>query len=829
MRLKNILPDVLMIITFMCISILYFWNPITEGKVLHGVDNTAGIGLSGEQEHYRATHNGERTRWVNNVFSGMPTYQISPSYGSTDILFDFQTIYQLGLPHVAAYLFMLLLGFYILLRAFDFRTWMAALGAVLWAFSSYYFIIIAAGHIWKFLTLCFIPPTLAGVVLCYRGKYLWGMFLTALFSSLQIFSNHVQMSYYFLFVMFFMVLGFAYTAFRQSSWTAFFRASGCVLVGGLLGIAVNASNLYHTYQYSKESMRSKSELTHVVKNAADQTDSGLERSYITAWSYGIGETWTLLVPNVKGGASVPLRKSKEAMSQADSRFLPIYDQLGQYWGEQPGTSGPVYVGAFVVFLFVLGLFIVPGSMKWALLAATLLSILLSWGHNFMLFTDFFLDYVPMYDKFRTVASILVIAEFAIPLLAMLALKRIIETPDFFRSCSYGVSNSTWIYVALGFTGGVCLLFWLLPDMCFGTYVSQQELQGLQSLAQYGWPVNEVLHNLQAMRRAMFTADAARSLVVVMVGYGILMAYRLRRIGALTMTGLLALLCLGDMWGVNKRYLNDDNFTNPKPAQQTIPATVADEVILADSIDGRVVNLSVSTFNDNTTSFRHRSIGGYHPAKLRRYQELIEEHLSKELMLVSKNIDTLRTLPVLNMLNTRYFIGNAQMPPIKNPYAAGDAWFVDKISYVANADAELLGLHGLNIYKCAIADRCFEEILGQGIADSTANVHLSLRESNLLRYEVNTQKGGVMVMSEIYYPGWTCSIDGQPAGIGRVNYVLRALRVGPGKHTVELRFDPQSLHTTETIAYSALVVMALLFVFLLVVQWRKKYQKDKKDI
>ncbi len=815
MKHKNLVLDVVMIALFAVISVAYFWNPIMEGKVLTGTDNTAGLALSSEQNHYRDTHNGERTRWLNNLFGGMPTYQISPSYDSTDTLSYIETAYQLGLPTVAGYIFMMLLGFYILLRAFDFRTWMAALGAVLWAFSSYYFIIIAAGHIWKLLTLCFIPPTIAGVVLCYRGKYLWGMLVTAIFTALQVFSNHVQMSYYFLFVMGMMAVAYAVDAARKQQWQAFFKASACALVGGMLGVAINLSNLYHTYQYSKESMRGKSELTHQVKDAADQTSSGLERSYITAWSYGIGETWTLLVPNTKGGASVPLLRSKEAAALANNEFKPIYQQLGQYWGEQPGTSGPVYVGAFVIFLFVLGLFVVKGAMKWSLLAATVLSILLSWGKNFMPFTDFFLDYVPMYDKFRTVASILVIAEFTIPLLAMLALKRVVDEKDFFESKTYGVTNANWTYVSLVLTGGVCFLFWLMPDVFFGNYINSQEMVGLQSLAEGGWPVQQLLANLNDMRRAMFTADAARSLVIILMGFAVMLVYRWRRIGSITMVICLTVLCLADMWGVNKRYLNDENFTNKRPVQQAIPATAADEIILQDEQQGRVLNLSVSTFNDNTTSLRHRSVGGYHPAKLRRYQELIEEHISPEIGMMVKNPDTLAVCPALNMLNTRFIIYSPQQPPIVNPYALGDAWFVQDVQYVDDADAELLGLHGLDVAHRAIADKKFQDALGEGMADSTATAILQKKESNRMEYRVNSAKGGVLVFSEIYYPGWTCTVDEQEVPVGRVNYVLRAVRMQPGEHTVVLSFDPQSVHTTEAIAFSALGLLALLLVGLLV--------------
>ncbi len=807
----KIIPDVLVIVFFVIISVAYFWNPLMDGKVLTGVDHDASLGSGVEMQQYSAAHGGERTRWTNTIFSGMPTYQMSPSYDSTEMLGYVQDVYQLWLPSVAAYVFMMLLGFYILLRAFDFRAWMAALGAVLWAFSSYYFIIIAAGHIWKFLTLCYIPPTIAGVVLCYRGRYLWGVVVTAIFTALQILSNHVQMSYYFLSVILFIVIAYLINSIRTREYIPFLKASGCALLGAVIGICINLSNLYHTYEYSKETMRGKTELTHKTKDAADQTNSGLERSYITAWSYGIGETWTLLVPNAKGGASVPLTRNKDAMAKASNQYLPLYQQLGQYWGEQPGTSGPVYVGAFVLFLFVLGLFIVKGPMKWCLLAATCLSILLSWGKNFMPFTDFFLDYVPMYDKFRTVASILVIAEFTIPMLGMLALKRLADEPDFLRGSTGRYSNMTYMYISLALTAGVCLLFWLMPDVFFGNYVSTVERAGIEGLAQYGWPVQDVIANLSEMRRAMFTADAMRSFIVIIVGFVVLLVYRWHKIGTVSMCFCLIVLCLADMWGVNKRYLNDEMFVRPTPPRQAIPMTYADTRISQDpDTYYRVLNLTVNTFNDNTTSFYHKSVGGYHAAKLRRYQELIEEHILPEIQGIS-SVESLDSCGVLNMLNTKYLITDPNGEPVENPYANGNAWFVDDLRYVADADEEIGGLHGLDTKHKAVADRQFGQVLGKAQPDSTATVRLTSYEANALSYEANSAKGGVIVFSDIFYPGWTCTVDGVPAEIGRADYVLRAIRIAGGRHEVKMKFDPQTLHATETIAYVAWGLLVLLFL------------------
>ena len=818
---KKFLPDVLVVAMFAVISLAYFWEPIMDGKVLTGTDHNAAVGSNVELNEYRQTHQGERTRWTNTLFSGMPTYQMSPSYHSTDTLSWVEKVYQLGLPEVAGYVFMLLLGFYILLRAFDFRAWMAGLGAVLWAFSSYYFIIIAAGHIWKLLTLCFIPPTIAGMVLCYRGRFLWGILVTGIFTALQVLSNHVQMSYYFLSVM--VLLSLAYFWSLRHNLSLWLKGSMAALVGGLLGISINMSNLYHTYEYSKQSMRGKTELTQKTRNAADQTNSGLERSYITAWSYGIGETWTLLVPNTKGGASVSLAQNETAMAKAQNSYRPLYQQLGQYWGEQPGTSGPVYVGAFVMFLFILGLFVVKGPMKWALLFATILSVLLSWGKNFMPFTDFFLDYVPMYDKFRTVASILVIAEFSIPLLAMLALKQVTE-----ENVDTNSQSSKPYYISFVLTGGICFLFWLMPDVFFGGYVSTAERQSIEGLAQYGWPVQDVIANLNDMRRAVFTADAMRSFMVIVLGFVVLMLYRWRKLGTTTMVALLTVICLVDMWGVNKRYLNNSMFVRPRTAEQSIPLTETDQLIQQDADTYyRVLNLTVNTFNDNTTSFYHKSIGGYHAAKLRRYQELIEEHIQGEMQRLSKAVSTTQgnlqecdgeaLFPVLNMLNMKYVIvglQNGGKAPVQNPWANGNAWFVDKLQYVADADAEIKALHSMDTKHTAVSDQRFKVLLGTASEDSTATAVLTSYEANELQYDVQSREGGVLVFSEIYYPGWTCTVDDQPVEIGRVNYVLRAIHINGGKHKIVLTFKPRSERITETIAYSALALLALLFVGLL---------------
>ena len=808
---KRIIPDVIAIVLFAVISFAYFCPAVTEGRILSQHDSVAGIGAGQEgKEYYERT--GERTRWTNSIFGGMPTYQMSPSYDSTDLLKGVEKLYHLYLPTYVWLVFVMLLGFYILLRAFDFKVWMAGLGAIVWAFSSYFFIIIAAGHIWKFITLAYIPPTIAGMVLCYRGKHLLGALVTALFVALQISSNHVQMTYYFLFVMLFMAIAYGVQAYQQKRFAAFWKSTGVLALAGILGICVNLSNLYHTYEYSKESMRGKSEL--VKDNPTNQTGSGLERDYITQWSYGIGETFSLLVPNVKGGASVPLAANEKAMEKANPMYGSIYSQLGQYWGEQPGTSGPVYVGAFVMFLFVLGLFIVKGPMKWALLAATILSILLSWGKNLMGFTDFFIDYMPMYNKFRAVSSILVIAEFTIPLLAMLALKEVVAAPQLLKE------RKKDFLVSFALTGGLAFLFAVMPKVFFSSYVSSMEMHALQ-----GIPTEQLvplLANLEEVRISLFTSDAWRSFFIILLGTVGVWMYGLGKLKETTLVGVLALLCLFDMWDVNKRYLYDEQFVEELVQTRSFQQTETDQLILQDeALEYRVLNLASNTFNENNTAYWHKSVGGYHAAKLRRYQEMIEEHISAEMNGLFKAVaeaegDMERLnpaeFPVLNMLNTRYFIFPLQggkTAPLLNPFALGNAWFVQDVQYVDNANEEIEAIHGINPKHTAIVDKRFEPMVQPIVSDASAKIQLVAYEPNYLKYEVESDKGGTVVFSEIYYPGWQSMIDGKEVPHGRANYILRAMNVPAGKHVVEFRFDPKSLHVTETIAFVSIGLLVLL--------------------
>ena len=826
--LKKYLIDIITVVIFVVISFAYFFPADIDGRILYRHDSSAGRGAGIEMTQYKEK-TGEATRWTNSLFSGMPTYQMAPSYKSGSVLSHVEKAYHLWLPENVWYLFAYLLGFYILLRAFGFRKSLAVLGSVIWAFSSYFLIIIAAGHIWKVMALAYLPPMIAGVVLAFRGKLIPGFIITAIFTAFEVHANHVQMTYYYLFIIFFMVLAYLYTAIREKKMKQFWKAVGVCAAAATLGICINLSNLYHTWQYGQESMRGKSEL--VKKNAAVQTNSGLDRDYITQWSYGIDETWTLLVPNTKGGASVPLALNQKAMEKADPNFMQVYQQLGQYWGDQPGTSGPVYVGAFVLMLFVLGLFIVKGPMKWALLAATILSVLLSWGRNFMPFTDFFLDYMPMYSKFRTVASILVIAEFTIPLLAIMALKQLIEEPETLRK------QMKYVYISFGLTAGIALLFALFPEMFFSSFISLQEQTAFKSIpAEYYGPL---VANLRDIRVSIFTADCWRSFWIIVIGTGLLLLYKYNKLRADMAIGLMTLLCFIDMWQVDKRYLNDGMFVEKSVRETPLEMTATDRQILQDkSLDYRVLNLASNTFNENETSYFHKSIGGYHAAKLRRYQELIEAYIQPEMQKLMTSVQQANgdmtkvngnsQFPVLNMLNAKYFIvplHGGQTVPLQNPYVYGNAWFVDKLDYVDNANQELERMGKLDLRHHAVADKKFAKQLGKAVAtNQTAVAQLTAYEPNKLTYQVNSDKGGVVVFSEIYYPGWEATVDGKKVELGRVNYVLRALNVQAGSHQVVLSFFPKSVERTETVANVAYAILLLMIGLSVYYEIRKKKSK-----
>ncbi len=801
--MKKILPDTIAIVSFIIIALAYFFYPTINNQVLLEHDTAAGIGAGQEAKTYYEEH-GERTRWTNALFSGMPTYQISPSYKSTDTLKVVEKTYSLGLPKYTALVFIMLFGFYILLRSFNISPLIAGIGAVLWAFSSYFFILIAAGHLWKFITLAYIPPTIAGINWAYKKKYILGGIVAALFASLQIMSNHVQMTYYFLFVILFIVGAYFVESYKKNDLKSFWKSTIILTISGLLAISINSSTLYHTYQYSKHSNRASSELSSTDNNNSDVA----KKAYITQWSYGIDETLTLLIPNYKGGASKPIAANQDLINKVPTQYPQVFNYFTQYFGTQPFTAGPVYVGAFVLFLFFIGCFFVKSPLKWALVGATVFSILLAWGKNFMPLTDLFIDYIPLYDKFRAVSSILVIAEFTIPLLAILGLVELINNK--LKQPKLSSNDLKYIVISFILTGGIALILALFPSIA-GPFTSTNDINVLNQLPQELAPATH--SSIVTIREYIVQKDAIRSLIIIVLGVSILSLYYLKRINSKIAIIFIGILCFIDLWQVDKRYLHDSLFSDKKTV--LFQKTEVDNYILADKDPNyRVLNLTTDTFNENNTSYWHKSIGGYNAAKIGRYQELIEHGIYKDISALADDIKkqnlNLDKLPILNMLNTKYIIlGNKIETVLLNNKAYGNGWFVSQIIKPKNPDEELNLLHNINLKNTAT-------VYNQNINIKNNNavkgdIELVSYQPNRLEYQCTNDQEAFAVFSEIYYPGWTATIDNVATDIYRANYVLRGIIIPKGKHTVVFEFKPKSIQYTEILAYIAMFALLLIII------------------
>ncbi len=816
---KKTLYSILAVAFLALTAFLFFCPDDIEGNVLQQHDIQQGIanGQEGKAFH-EAT--GETTRWTNSLFGGMPNFQIAPSYPAGKAIGWIWSVYTLGLPSPANLLFAMMVGFFIMCLCLRFKWYNALFAAIAWGFSSYFIIIIGAGHIWKFVTLAYIPPTIGGIALCYRGKYLQGTALAALFGALQLQSNHPQMSYYFLFVIFAMVIGWLCTAIRNHKMKQWGLATACIIAAGILAVGANSASLYNSYEYSKETVRGRA--TDLTPAPGAET-GGMSRSAITAWSYGIDETLSLLIPNVKGGATIkPVAGETQLLSLADTdkaddlslspEELQFLAQFPQYFGDQPMTNGPVYVGAFVLLLAILALFTVNSPMKWALFGVSVLAILLSWGHNFEAFTDFFIDNFPGYNKFRAVASILVIVEFTIPLLAIMAIKKMMETENYLER--FGMV----LYAVFGLGIAVCFLGWVSPSV-FGEPYSATELQQLQEAGAFSNPqYYNILNAIRDTRLSLVSADSLRTLIFILLGGIVIYLYLKRAVtNRAVFVCMLSAVMLIDLFSVGKRYVNSENFTRPALDEVTFNKTAADEAILKDTSNYRVYD--VPGLYSARSSYFHKTIGGYHAAKLTRYNDLLDRQISKG------NMD------VLNMLNTKYFLSGDQYE--ENPDALGNAWFVDSIFYVANADKEMAALDSLNTATVAVADEKFRSSLGNALPKVSGDTIYEISYApNALIYKAKTGKGGIAVFSEIYFPwGWTATIDGKEAPIGRANYILRALRVPAGDHDIKFRFDPQSVRVTNGISIASvtgiyiLCALAVIILILPVIK-RRTNHKDK---
>lgn len=795
------------------VSVAFFWPDVMEGNELRQHDTQQGIAISHESEVYRDI-TGETPRWTNALFSGMPTFQISPSYAAGGLIKGVEKAYSLWLPSPVNLLFIMMMGFFILLLTMKVKWYLALPGAIAYGLSSYFVIIIGAGHIWKFITLAYIPPTIAGMVLAYRGRYLAGGAMASLFAMFQISGNHIQMSYYFLMVVVGFMVAYGIQLYREKKMGQWCKATGALALAAVLAVMANSPNLYNTYEYSKETMRGRhSELSGTSASGSVGESGGLNKDYITAWSYGKDETFTLLIPNVKGGATIK-------PEQGSNKFLTLYDvpaaqdmiasgkiqgemagalqQLPQYFGDQPMTNGPVYVGALIMALFLLGCIIVNGPVKWMLVVVTVLSVALSWGHNMMWLTDIMIDHFPMYNKFRTVASILVVAEFTIPLLAVLAVKTLIDGRGDWRQYSRP------LMISFGLCLLVCLLGIMSPSV-FGSFLSEQESNAYGAYLTQA-PYSTIFSAAQTVRMSMISTDALRSFIFIALGGGVLYMFLLGKVNVKMLCALLTVLVTVDLFVVDKRYLDTGSFV-PKQLTQGEPfsLTQADRQILQDTaMNYRVMN--IPEFSQAAPSYRHKTIGGYHAAKLTRYQDMIDRHLGN---FMSNNVSE-ADMNVLNMLNAKYIVFSDD-EVVMNPDALGNAWFVDSLVYVANADGEMDALDHISPATTAVADEKFRSVLGDealplAVGDT---IYETSYAPDRLDYRVRSANGGLAVFSEVYFPwGWSAYVDGRETPIARVNYLLRAIKLPAGTHDVTFVFDPQSVRTTTALAYVGIILIYL---------------------
>lgn len=806
------------------LSVAYFYPDASQGNVLRQHDTQQGIAIGQEAKAY-AEATGEQSWWTNSLFGGMPTFQISPTYESNALFGWINTVMGLGLPSPANLLAMMMLGFFILLIVMKVRTGLALIGAIAYGFSTYFIILIGAGHIWKFVTLAYIPPTIAGIVLAYRGRYLAGGALAAVAAMMQIASNHVQMTYYFLAVVIGFVVAYFVIEMKRGRLRSWATATGALAVAAVLAVGANAPSLYNTQAYSRETMRgAHSELTQTTAEGSENATDGLDRDYITQYSYQPSETFTLLIPNVKGGATMkPEKGGFKALTLADmpdagkqgleQEQMAYLEYLSQYFGDPEGTNGPVYVGAIVFALFLLGCVVVKGPIKWTLVVLTVLSILLAWGRHLMMVTDLAIDLLPMYSKFRTVESILVVAEFTMPLLGILGLERVLTSKDGWKEYRKPV---LW---TLGITMGICLIGAVMPSV-FGDVLSERDRDTDALIAEqltrmgatpdviaqaFSLTSPTIYNAVESLRLGLVSSDAWRSLIFVALAGALLVLYMKGKLNQTMAVAGVGLLVVIDLFSVNKRYLDHESFV---PKRLTVGApiakTPADEQILKDTtMNYRVMDMP--RFYSADPSYYHKAVGGYHAAKLTRYQDIIDRHL--ENFMSGKEGDG--DWNVVNMLNTRYIV-DMEGQPLRNPEAMGNAWLVDKVAYVDGPDAEMAGLDKIEPSKVAVADKRWAGVLGQSREKSAGDtIYETSYAPNRLTYNVRSAKGGVAVFSEVFFPwGWEATIDGKPAEIGRVNYILRAMNVPAGEHRIEMRFDPPSIKATVKVAKVSVVLIYL---------------------
>ena len=826
---KNILSIVAAIIAFAVITLVYF-SPVLQGKRIKQHDIEMHLGMSQEITDFREA-TGEQTLWTNAPFGGMPAWNISvtPKGNLTNPIYKGLS---LGFPHPIGSVFICMLGFFVLLLVLDCGFWISFIGAIAYGFTSYLFIVIGAGHNAKAMAMAYMAPVIAGVLLAYKGKYLWGWLLTAFALAFEVRTNHLQITYYLALIIVILVIAELISDIKNKKLGHFFKASIGLVVAAIIGVLTCSTALYGNYEFGKETTRGKPVLT---RNEDNQT-KGLDRDYITQWSYGKGETWSLLIPNAKGGASAYIGKQNSALDKADRQFRDSIAQSNAYWGDQPGTSGPVYVGAIVVFLFVLGALTVKGKLKWALLIASLLSILLSWGKNFMGFTNFFLDYIPGYDKFRAVSMTLVIAEVTIPMLGFLGLAEIAKSPESFKQ------NMKKFYIALGITAGICLLFYIAPKVFFN-FLSQSEAEQFASMnkGKDGALYASFATQLEDVRVAIFRKDALRSLLFIIMAAVPVFLYGKEKLKGQIAFPILAVLVLFDMFPIDKRYLNNDKFVSKQQYDNPFKPSPADQYILNDNdLDFRVADITKDMFNDASTCYFHKSLGGYSGAKLRRYQDVITQYLGSELNQLrgAKTADelmqSLSEQKVLNILNTKYIIFNPNSQPFPNPNALGNAWVVNSVRWVGSPNEEIDAIEETDLAYTAIVNREFAQEVGNyQVTDSILpQVTMEDYQPNKLTYRFHDVSTGsttadyLVVFSEIWTEkGWKMFVDGQEQPLLRANYLLRAALIPSGEHEIVMEYAPKAYTVGNTIAFASSLIMILGLIGALIYTFKPKKENE----
>jgi hypothetical protein len=800
-KIKPILPHLIAVLLFIVVSFVYFY-PVLEGKELKANDSTVSKINSKEIQDFREK-NGREPLWTNSIFSGMPAYLISTRYPGNLIKYADAFLRIFKMP--VSVLFISMLGFYILLLIFEVDPWLAIAGALAYGLSSFFFQILGAGHNTQAIALAYMAPTIGGIYYTYRHDALKGALFTALILALEIQANHPQITYYALIcLLIFGIVEFVYSL-KNKYVVKFLKTTAILIIPFIIAIGINFASLYTTYEYGKYSIRGKSDLTGNNMN----TTSGLNKDYITYWSYGVDETFNLLIPNYKGGSSRPFDHNSETYKiLRQNNNQDAANQLQKYWGTQQGTDGPHYVGAIVLFLFVLGLILVKGPEKWWLLAATILSIMLAWGKNFMPFSNLFIDYFPGYNKFRAVTMTLVIAELCIPLLGFLALRNI------FNGTITKKEIVSALKIAGGITGGFLLLVIIIPGIA-GSFLGQGENEYPE------WLKNALITD----RKNLLRSDAVRSLIFILLSSGVILGFVFDKLKKEYAVLVITLLVVLDLWTVDKRYLDADRFERPSTIQKSFAPTVADAFILKDPTQHRVLNLS-NPFNDNSpTAYFHKSIGGYHGAKMERYQELIDSCIYPELGAFggaakkAQSVEELQTAfnntsaPVLNMLNTKYVIFNPSYPPLINPKALGNAWFVEKPVIVENANKEISLMNSFNPSKEAVIGNAFKDQIKKLSFPVQENekIELDFYQPDELHYKYSAREEKLVVFSEIYYPvGWKCFIDGKEDQYFRTDWILRGMVVPAGNHEIKFAFKPVSYYVGNKISLASSFLLILLF-------------------